>query len=72
MERTGREAIYETSVDFTVLNTIKMIEATKTTNNSAMLRQPSETNHSSSASTNSAWRRRDWRRLFHAAFLRRS
>lgn len=28
-----------------MLNKIKMIEATKTTNNSAMLSQPSETNH---------------------------
>src|SRR5436190_24006328 len=33
------------SVDFTALNTIKTTEPTKTTNNTAMLKQPTGTNH---------------------------
>jgi hypothetical protein len=34
-----------TSVDFTALNTIKSTEPTKTTNNTAILKQPRGTNH---------------------------
>src|SRR5437667_8312832 len=39
------KASLQTSVDFTAVNTINITEPMKTTNNTAMLKQPSGTNH---------------------------